>query len=568
MFPAGELMKAALSKPFVQALACASLALAVGCVPEADDLLVSEDEKTLETPDVFLDQGWSDETRDAFYSTTQGSRMIPYAWFLALERADSRQAFKAASNMRRMGYIVDEHSPLNPDRLPVGFAKDVHPVRGASLGLTCAGCHTGQIEFEGQRIRIDGGQSMGDLEQFQNGLLASLQATYADAGKFSRFADQVVGNNASTAQRDALRAELLQYRDWWAARIARSAGQSAHGPSRTDAFTIIANEVVCQMIGVPANCTPGSANGPTQYPFLWDTPDFEWVQYNSSVHSPLGRNVGEVTGVFAEMSLRPNLSVESTANPTNLHLLEEMLKSLRAPAWPADILGEIDQDLAAEGEAIFAERCISCHTEDPQPRSAPNAFGVTFAQTNFSTPLSVLGTDPVAAVTFATRRANPGALAPVMSALGVLGPDGKAPVAAILSYNGSSIIQQFLATLPDNLTRLTYLGFRQSRSPTTAQLLTYKARPLDGVAFTAPFLHNGSVASMYELLLPASQRLDEFHVGNLEYDPVHLGYSTERTSKTVLLDTALLGNSNAGHEFGTDLSDDQRYALIEYIKTL
>jgi hypothetical protein len=561
------------------------LGLLPGCELQAtgdDGLITLEQGGPPDEPPIFLDQGWDDATRAAFYQTTQGSRMLPYEWFLHLEQADSRQAFRANSNMRRMGFLVDPVTDANPDRLPVGFAKDVHPERGASLGLTCAACHTGELEYAGQRIRIDGGQSMGDLEQFQDGLLASLQATLADSGKFKRFGDNILGSGASASARAALRAEVEQVRDWWVGRVTRSRGLSPHGPSRTDAFTIIGNEVVCALIQNPANCRPAVA--PTQFPHLWDTSDFDWVQYNSSVHSPLGRNVGQVTGVFAEAFFDAG-GLNSSADIDNLVALEDMISQLRSPAWPEDLLGPIDQELAAQGSAIYASACASCHTLDPQPRTDPNAFGVTFAKVNFATPLIFpdgslippelggLGTDPLAALSFATRRADAGPFADEAAARGILAEDGTAPVAGLLSISGGAIIQRFFLENgffhEDPFLRLyPYLGFRESLSPSIAQLTTYKARPLNGIAFTAPYLHNGSVPSMYELLLPPSQRTKQFHVGNLEFDPVHLGFSTTPQAHTVLLDTTLLGNSNAGHYYGTDLSHDERMALIEYIKTL
>lgn len=544
--------------------------LFVGCGAGAE-FTASEQRSEIQgdedTPPLYLDQGWTTEMRGRFYQTTQGSRMLPYDWFLHLEAADSRQKFRAPSRMRTMGFLVDEASPHNPDRLPVGFAKDEDPLEGASIGLTCAGCHTGEIEYAGTRIRIDGGQAMIDLEAFQDALLASLQATIADPAKRSRFETAILGAAPSAQARAALAAKLQQYANWWSARITRSRGLSPHGPSRTDAFTIIGNEVVCVMLGVPANCAPAVA--PTQYPFLWNTPDFDWVQYNSSVHSPLGRNVGEVTGVFAEASLAADGSVVSSANIENLYRLETWLEQLRAPTWPEEILGPIDTTLATQGAALFGAQCASCHTEDPQPRTAPNAFGVTFAQVNFQTPLSALRTDPTAAMSFATRRADPGPWTPLAQALGLLGPDGKTSVAALLSVSGTSIIRRYFAInqFPP-LEQARYNGFRESLTPSVAQLTTYKARPLNGVAFTAPFLHNGSVPSIYELLLPASERPSSFHVGSLKFDPVKLGYSTQREAHTVPFDTTQLGNSNAGHEYGTGLTHEERMAIIEYLKTL
>ncbi|HUH01519.1 MAG TPA: cytochrome c, partial [Kofleriaceae bacterium] len=522
-------------------------------------------------------QGWDSATRDAFYTTPQGSRMLPYSWFLHLEQASSDRPFRHPQNMRSMGFLVAEDaSPSNPDNLPVGFARDVDLGRGDSFGLTCAACHTGELEYQGTKVRIDGGQAFADLEQLQHGILGSLQATLATAKKFERFSDKVLGTGASDAERAALRAEMEGMATWWQGRIARSAGLTAHGPSRIDAFTIIGNEVVCALFQNPSNCRPGVA--PTQFPYLWDTPDFEWVQYNSSVHSPLGRNVGQVTGVFAEASF-DQFGLSSSANIDNLHALENWLKALRSPAWPEEILGAIDGDLAAQGADLYASNCAGCHNPSPA-RTGPNAFGLTFARVDFSTPLfpapdgtippgGLLGTDPLAAYSFATRRADPGPFTAIAQAQGIIGPDGKAPVAALLAISGGMIIQRFFAEngLSD-LEKLGYLGYRESRSASIAQLTTYKARPLNGVAFTAPYLHNGSVPSMYELLLPPSQRSTAFYVGSKQYDPDTLGYSTDWEQGAVLLDTTQLGNGNGGHYYGTNLSDGERMALIEYIKTL
>jgi hypothetical protein len=540
---------------------------ALGCAMAAmgGNAAASSSETYTDRP-VYLEQGWSDQTRSLFYWTSQGSRMLPYDWFVALEQADRRAKLSAPANMRKMGFLVDERDGANPDGLPVGFAKDSDFVKGDSVGLTCAACHTGQLEYKDRKVRIDGGQSMGDIEQLQDGILASLSATLADARKFKRFSNNVIGRWASDSARSELRNRVGYYRDWWQARMERSRGLTPHGPSRTDAFTIIANEITCYSLGIPENCATPVA--PTQYPFLWNTPDFDWVQYNSSVHSPLGRNVGEVTGVFAEMEILADGSVKSSANINNLYDLEEMLKLLQAPAWPEEIFGAIDRRLADRGAGIFAAECSSCHTEDPQPRTEPNAYGTTFAKVYFDTPLSVLNTDPTAAMSFATRRAFPGAFTPAAQFLGVIGPDGKSPVATMLSISGSNIIKDFFTNGVLLRAPLAYLGYRESLSPSVAQITTYKARPLQGVAFTAPYLHNGSVASIYELLLPANERLSQFYVGSKAFDPKKLGYSTEREDNAMLFDTTALGNSNSGHEFGTGLSHDDKMAVIEYIKTL
>jgi hypothetical protein len=105
----------------------------------------------------------------------------------------------------------------------------------------------------------------------------------------------------------------------------------------------------------------------------------------------------------------------------------------------------------------------------------------------------------------------------------------------------------------------------------------YKAAPRDGVWATPPFLHNGSVPNLYEMLIPARDRTKKFYVGR-EFDPIKVGLDTSASSGTFLLDTTLPGNSNAGHSFedgprgngviGPLLTDEQRWALVEYLKSI
>ena len=110
------------------------------------------------------------------------------------------------------------------------------------------------------------------------------------------------------------------------------------------------------------------------------------------------------------------------------------------------------------------------------------------------------------------------------------------------------------------------------------ELRAYKARPLAGVWATAPFLHNGSVPSIYQLLSPQDERATTFYKGTFEYDPKHLGYRTEAFTNGFLFDTRITGNHNSGHEFrsgklgngviGRLLQPQERWALMEYLKVL
>jgi hypothetical protein len=101
----------------------------------------------------------------------------------------------------------------------------------------------------------------------------------------------------------------------------------------------------------------------------------------------------------------------------------------------------------------------------------------------------------------------------------------------------------------------------------------YKGRPLDGIWATAPYLHNGSVPTLDDLLKPAIDRPKSFSVGTRIYDPVKVGFQTDAKGFPTfeVLDKdgkAITGHSNGGHEFGATLTPAERSQLLEYLKTL
>ena len=91
------------------------------------------------------------------------------------------------------------------------------------------------------------------------------------------------------------------------------------------------------------------------------------------------------------------------------------------------------------------------------------------------------------------------------------------------------------------------------KHPVVDPLVGYQAPPLDGIWATAPYLHNGSVPTIYDLLLPARQRPSVFRLGSREYDPVKLGYREDGPrapqSRDFLFETRYNGNWNSGHEW-------------------
>ena len=99
----------------------------------------------------------------------------------------------------------------------------------------------------------------------------------------------------------------------------------------------------------------------------------------------------------------------------------------------------------------------------------------------------------------------------------------------------------------------------------------YQAVPLDGLWLRAPYLHNGSVPNLREMLAPEGQRITLFWRGYDLYDPVNVGFETQSAEAKRIgfaFDTRLRGNGNQGHRYGTQLSAADKTALLEYLKTL
>ena len=116
----------------------------------------STQERTTYSDVVFLDQGWSEEDRLLYYNVSQGSAAMSYDIFLNLEVPNGQMLFRADENMSRYGFIPQPRDPkYNPHGLPIGVTKTVvndGRWKGEWVGLGCAACHNGQLEYNGTRI--------------------------------------------------------------------------------------------------------------------------------------------------------------------------------------------------------------------------------------------------------------------------------------------------------------------------------------------------------------------------------------------------------------------------------
>ncbi|QDU75058.1 hypothetical protein Pan97_20790 [Bremerella volcania] len=109
-------------------------------------------------------------------------------------------------------------------------------------------------------------------------------------------------------------------------------------------------------------------------------------------------------------------------------------------------------------------------------------------------------------------------------------------------------------------------GVPTSAPQNTTINLTYKSRPLNGVWATGPYLHNGSVRTLAELLKKPGDRAKTFHVGSIQLDTEGVGFIDDPAYP--VFDTEVPGNSNQGHDYGGELMEEDKLDLLEYLKSL
>ncbi|NVK40785.1 MAG: hypothetical protein HWE39_06035 [Oceanospirillaceae bacterium] len=502
-----------------------------------------------------LDQGWDRATRDEVHHLSFGSRILPLGWLLNLERADSQELLRSDAALVQLGFIPSGPGEGNPDGLPVGISRTTDDQGEVWAGLTCAACHTGEIRYQGQSLLIEGGQALIDYSGLEEALIASLTATLEDPHKYARFEARV--QPVVSAE---LRGQLQQRLGYLKQRQAMNASKTPYGPGRLDAFGQIFNTVAVELLGIEDNAR--AADAPVSFPFLWGAPHLDLVQWNGSAPNqapgPLVQNVTTALAVYGSADLRGHsgrAGYPSTVELSHLGTLQAHFYDLEAPRWPAQVLGSLDSAKRDRGEVLYRDHCLSCHgiSERGKPDRELRATLV---------PLDEIGTDATMARNFVEATAATGALEgrdKMVLAGEPFGTEARTIDLVIHAAIGATLrhpLEAVRATLQDY-----HSVYSATVSPNP---LFYKARPLSGVWATAPFLHNGSVPTLYDLLLPPERRPASFTLGNRELDPVKVGFAGGDSR----FDTRLAGNGNGGHRYGTGLEDADRYALIEYLKSL
>jgi len=503
---------------------------------------------------IAVDQGslWTDVVRNAYYTEDQGTRNIPYSWLTSLN--DPSGIRFLYDNLQRYGFL-----PMKGRQLPVGFALGRDTSNILSAGLTCAGCHTRQIKVGEELYRIDGGPAFVNNEKYVKDLESALIGTINNQVQLEHFLDRVISASIANGDpaindRNALRNKVIRFQQNLSLFNQLSLPNAdMWGVGRTDALNQIFNRVA----GIDISPYPDSmiisniaiADKPVRFPFIWNMQYQDYTQWgatsvNGNSNQALLRNTAECLGVGAQFRPVPNSSMPdgfdylavNSMNISGLLALEGYINKMGAPKWP----WSVNNSLTAQGANIFTANCASCHGKtagEPRPPST----------TTWATPAVNVGTDSWYFNSLA-RTASPGVLNSIFPAVGPLGIISKTVTQKILQQYQPSIT--FIA------------------STNSVGVGKYESRVMEGIWAVAPYLHNGSVPTLEDLLKPASQRPSTFFVG-VNYDTLKVGLSVNQPLQAgYQFNTSTVGNSNAGHEYGVQLSLQERAALIEYIKTL
>lgn len=254
--------------------------------------------------------------------------------------------------------------------------------------------------------------------------------------------------------------------------------------------------------------------GPTDFPSIWNLQKYDSPKDDPN---PQRMNLAGDTWDAYSVVIDSALGILG-AEPRDMdefighaRWLTEYAKATPPPAWPY----EIDETKARAGNAVFDANCGGCHGQDSPVLGRPIE-------------LARVGTDGNRIETWGKEYA-----VQANTIVGEIGVERK------------GLVEE--------------------------ELIGYNVPHLDGIWLRAPYLHNGSVPTLRDLLSPPKQRPEQFYRGYDVYDPTDVGFITEGKKAEQagnLHDITRKGNGNQGHEFGTNLTEPEKNQLIEYLKTL
>jgi hypothetical protein len=498
---------------------------------------------------------WSADDMRFFLHGSMSTEVVPEAVLKAFEK--TYPDIFPTEDFSHLGAVPDPAFGW-----PIGFSrgKPEHLGGLTSIGVNCAACHVTEVESSAGhgKVRILGVTSLFNAEGFFNSVLGSGFKTQ-DPENMRKFLAAYLDESNPETDPDKHAANQMALADLWekqadqikTAMAADPAGAKDAGPGGLQKITAEDLRVDSKFIAdggnladlsvnmlklfhnmrvalhvpdqLPATLPPPSGPGrndafgllsaalfnspqpsaPVKYGLVWNVDQRQYVHWDGNTQSPIARNVLAAVGLGAPL-------VDKHAN-MDFVLIERQTKiseKIMPPKYPF----AIDREAAARGAELYGANCASCHNG---AEGDNRLYGV-----------DQVGTDPVRAQLFTQAQAD--------------------------KFN------DFLATLETQ-------GYVPPNEPGIRSTQKYWAPSLAGVWARSPYLHNGSVRTMYQLLTPPTQRATSFHRGSNKFDEIVMGYTDEGY---YLMDIQRPANSNSGHDFGTGLTDLQKRDLMEYLKTL
>jgi cytochrome c5 len=419
------------------------------------------------------------------------------------------------------------------------------PVNLNVVQLTCAGCHTGRVIDSSGTVQHMLGAPSTQFTRFRGSVFATvtspgytaaaftnalnakppgwvygvtdpaaIQKEMLERAVFNALAPTIVANlkASSIAGAQRFQATLGTYTYGLTPNAPNPGGST---PGYLDAIGAGIAIIVDPAVLTPAQVQAAVPPRPAMIDIMsvWNQKDRPSAQWDGSIASKLHRNLAAEFGVVG----RPDKLNMDNANKTTAYT-----ENLPSNPYPFDI----DTASAARGRHLFEQNCASCHTAGNAAIFSPSDVGTDENRAIIWTAYSMAG------LTAALR-------AGCTDAVTCNQPDGTpVPDAQIVASTGG-----------------------------------YMALPLDGIWARAPYLHNGSVPSMYALL--TGDRPVKFQRGNVAYDQERMGFVETAGPFTAEFDTTLSGNSNVGHDtpafngYVDWRNEPQKLEdLLSYLKTL
>ena len=483
---------------------------------------------------------WSKEDMDFFLHGSMSTEVIPESVLRAFIK--TYPELFPSNDLSHLGLIPDPAFGW-----PIGFSRaNVKHLGGLpAVGINCASCHVAQITSTSasEPIRILGTTSHFDVEAFFGSVLVATFKT-SDPANMKKFLANYLETHpkafdaAWSGQEEKITTSIKN--DPFGAKGIEpgelheiDSGDVASSFSPDIDLALRAHSMLRLFHNMraalhvsdqpPEKTPPASGPGrndafgllaasllhmpqpysPIKFGLVWNIDKRTWVHWDGNTKSPISRNLLASLGLGAPMhGKHAALEFATVKRQTDLS------ERIRPPRYPL----KIDSAAAKRGAPIFTANCNSCHGG---PESDQRLYSV-----------AEVGTDPHRAEMFTQKLAD--------------------------QFN------KFLAELEAE-------GYRPPKESGVRSTGKYFAATLSGVWARSPYLHNGSVRTMRDLLTPPAQRAKTFHRGSRVFDEQVMGYTDEGA---YLFDTTASGNSNSGHDYGTKLPENAKRDLIEYLKTL